>query len=142
MTCGDRIRQFRTQKKISVSRLARELDVSAETVESWENGTAVPEPAKMIVLAAVLGTSADYLEKGEDAPRGTSRGPKLSGFFFTAALALYFVGYSSGEFSEMLVLGGTPLLYYGTSSLAIMILIGVVGFAFLGVSSALKARKR
>ena len=142
MTCGDRIRHLRTRKKISVSRLARELDVTAETVESWENGTVIPEPGKMIVLAAILGTSADFLEKGEESPRDGARGPKLSGIFFTAALVLYFVGYSTGEFSEMLVLGSTPLLHYGTSSLAIMILIGVAAFVFLGVSSAFVAHKK
>ena len=79
MHCGDRIRQLRERKKLSVKGLANEVGVSVEVLESWESGTSLPEPGKLLVLAAILGTSAEYLDKGTEPKKQSAQSKPKSG---------------------------------------------------------------
>ena len=143
MRCGDRIRQLRERKKISVKALANEVGVSVEVLESWESGTSLPEPGKLLVLAAILGTSAEYLDKGTEPKKRSVQSKAKSGrFCFTAAIVLYFIGFAMGEFSETVLIGGTPLFYYGTSPVAIALLSAAAILLVGGIIGAFISRKR
>lgn len=143
MHCGDRIRQLRERKKLSVKGLANEVGVSVEVLESWESGTSLPEPGKLLVLAAILGTSAEYLDKGTEPKKQSAQSkPKSGRLSFTAAIILYFIGFSLGEFPQTVLIGGTPLFYYGTSPVAVVLLSAAALLLALGIIGAIRSRKR
>ena len=143
MNCGERIRKLRESKNMSVKSLAREAGVTAETVESWESGTSLPETGKLLVLAAILGTSAEYLDKGtEPSAKKDTKTKSKSRLLFSTAMILYFAGYLMGLFPQSIVLGGTPLFYYGTSPVALLLLVSTLIAVILGVVSGFHGKNR
>ena len=72
MNLGERIYQFRTEKKLSQADLADELDVSRQSISKWETNGSVPELDKLIKLSEVFGISLDELildkKQSEPAP--------------------------------------------------------------------------
>ncbi len=58
---GDRIREFRSERGWSQDRLVKELfsvegvDVTRQTVSSWENGLTSPDGNQIAALARLLG---------------------------------------------------------------------------------------
>ena len=144
MHCGERIQKLRIAKHLSVKGLAKEAGIEEAILESWEDGTSLPDPGKLLVLAAILGTSAEYLDKGVETKRENRHESKSkSGMgLFVAAMILYFAGYSIGEFTDAVTIGGTPLFYYGTSPVALALLIGAVLLVVLGVVRGFIHRKR
>lgn len=60
-----RLQKIRNEKHFSVDNLAAALSVNPTTVESWENGTALPDVMQLAGLSSVLNVSADFLLKGK-----------------------------------------------------------------------------
>jgi len=71
MKFGERLQQLRKKKGITQMQLAERLDVSFQTVSSWECGEYFPNMGKLPRLAQELGVSADYL-LGDETPAGHS----------------------------------------------------------------------
>lgn len=57
----DRIRELREKRNVTQVRLGTELEVSQETISTYENGKAEPRLDKLIKIANFLNTSTDYL---------------------------------------------------------------------------------
>lgn len=64
MSIGERIADLRKEKNISQLQLARLMEVSRQAVSKWENDQSAPDTLKLIQLADVLGTDAEYLATG------------------------------------------------------------------------------
>lgn len=64
----DRLRELRTRKKLSQEGLADLIGVRGQQVWRYEKGTQTPTAEIITKLAAVLGTSADYLLGISDDP--------------------------------------------------------------------------
>jgi len=61
---GKRIRRWRKRCRLSVTEVAKLLDVSVQAVSNWENGYTPPSPASIKMLAMVFGISSQALEMG------------------------------------------------------------------------------
>ena len=64
-TLGQRLKVARAERKYSITRLARELDVDPRTVARWQADEAMPSVVRLGQIAAVLGKSASYFLDGE-----------------------------------------------------------------------------
>lgn len=64
MSIGERISDLRKEKNISQLQLARLMKVSRQAVSKWENDQTAPDTMKLIQLADVLDTDAEYLATG------------------------------------------------------------------------------
>lgn len=64
MTIGERISSLRKERNLSQVQLARLLDVTRQAVSKWENDLSAPDTIKLIQLADVLDTDAEYLATG------------------------------------------------------------------------------
>jgi len=58
---GARLSELLRTKNISQATLARRLNVSPQEVWHWCQGHAVPDALKLVELAALLGTSVEFL---------------------------------------------------------------------------------
>lgn len=58
---GEKIRELRTSKGLSVSGLARELDVSRQSVINWEKGKSVPSPELLYSLCNFFNIGIEQL---------------------------------------------------------------------------------
>jgi transcriptional regulator with XRE-family HTH domain len=67
---GERIRQARLSKNLSLDQLAGMLDVTRDQAQKWEAGRATPPAARRSDIAAMLGVTRAWLD-GD----GTSGGP-------------------------------------------------------------------
>lgn len=72
MELAQRIQAMRRKLGISQEELAARTGVSRQAVSKWETGQAVPEVDKLVLLSQALGTTTDYLLKGEQ-PAGQPR---------------------------------------------------------------------
>ena len=66
---GQRLRALRKQKNLTQKQLAELIGVKNSIISFYEIGDRFPSPEVIIKLAAVLGTSTDYLlgvEKGRN----------------------------------------------------------------------------
>ena len=61
MLIGKRIKDLRTQRKLSQQELGDLLGVTKVSVCGYENGTRIPNLEKLVRLAEVLETTTDYL---------------------------------------------------------------------------------
>lgn len=66
MMIGDRIKQLRTDSKMTQPELAEKLDVTRSTVAAYENNTRQPSFSILIRLAHIFHVSTDYLLLGND----------------------------------------------------------------------------
>ena len=64
MLIGERIRKLRVTHNMSMSDLAREVDVSPASVNNWENHGAFPRQEKIGLLASIFSVSEEYLVDG------------------------------------------------------------------------------
>ncbi|MGI6166711.1 MAG: helix-turn-helix transcriptional regulator [Eubacteriales bacterium] len=64
---GEKIRQLREKREMSVERVARMLEVKPATVIVWESGRELPNPAELDLLAKLFGVTVEELS-------GTARG--------------------------------------------------------------------
>ena len=69
----DRLKNLRNSRRLSQKDFAQALDVSQQTVASWENGRTEPSNAALTAIADYFNVSADYL-----LGRDTSTAPSLS----------------------------------------------------------------
>lgn len=60
---SDKIYELRRKSGLSQEQLAEKLDVSRQAVSKWENGTAVPESDKLVVMSDFFHVTTDYLLK-------------------------------------------------------------------------------
>ena len=65
MILADKILTLRKQSGWSQEELARQLDVTRQSVSKWEGAQAVPDLEKILQLARLFGVSTDYLLKDE-----------------------------------------------------------------------------
>ena len=65
MNLGERIYQYRMNKKLSQGDLAELLNVSRQSISKWENNTATPDLDKIVKMSEIFGVSLDELIKGE-----------------------------------------------------------------------------
>ena len=56
-----RLKELRASRKWTQSDLAKKLNVSQQTIGSWEVGRAEPNSDALAKIAALFGTSVDYL---------------------------------------------------------------------------------
>lgn len=61
MFFGEKIYNLRRKNKISQESFAELFNVSRQAVQKWENGTSLPETAKVVEIAKHFGVSIDYL---------------------------------------------------------------------------------
>ena len=58
---ADRIKMLRTTQNMSQIQLARKLNISRTSVNSWELGISRPTAVYLVELSKVFGVSTDYL---------------------------------------------------------------------------------
>lgn len=58
---AEKIKSLREARKITQSELARQLGITRNGVNSWEQGLSTPSPASIVELAKFFGVSTDYL---------------------------------------------------------------------------------
>lgn len=58
---GQRIKELRTEKKISQAELGKLLSVSQDTVSLWENFKSLPPADIIIELSEIFAVSCDYI---------------------------------------------------------------------------------
>ncbi len=68
MNLGEKIYKLRNLHKMSQEDLAKELNVSRQSISKWENNVSVPELDKLVLLSDVFQMSLDELVRGEDLP--------------------------------------------------------------------------
>lgn len=73
---ANRIRELREARKMSQVRLSIELEVSQETISSYESGKHYPSYATLEKMSDIFGVSIDYLMGRSEATEG--RGVGLS----------------------------------------------------------------
>jgi transcriptional regulator with XRE-family HTH domain len=65
---GEKIRQLREQKDLSLREFAKRLDVSASFVSDIELGRRYPSDKVLVKIAAILGTSVEELQTYDSRP--------------------------------------------------------------------------
>ena len=58
---GKRIKELRTEKKLSQAALAKEIGVSQKAIDYWERGINEPKASYIVALHSFFHVSADYL---------------------------------------------------------------------------------
>ncbi|MBR5311321.1 MAG: helix-turn-helix transcriptional regulator [Clostridia bacterium] len=58
---GQIIRKLRKERNFTQEELAEQLNISAQAVSKWENGTSLPDISQVVPLASVFGVTADVL---------------------------------------------------------------------------------
>ncbi len=61
MNFCDRLKDARKKAKFSQNELAAQLGVTQQAVGKWEGGKSSPDPSTVARIAALLGTTADFL---------------------------------------------------------------------------------
>lgn len=61
-----RLKELRTEKKLSMKQLAEKINATDGAVSNWENDVNEPKISYLVKLAKVFGVSADYLLGLED----------------------------------------------------------------------------
>lgn len=61
-----RLRELRTEKKLSMRQLAEKVNATDGAISNWENDINEPKISNLVKLAKVFGVSADYLLGLED----------------------------------------------------------------------------
>ena len=76
MTLGERICQYRVQRRLSQQEVAEQLEVSRQSVSKWETDGAVPELDKLVKLCELFEVSLDELVQGKTPePRESADNP-------------------------------------------------------------------
>ena len=61
MTFGMRLKQLRTEKKMTQTELGKKLNVTKASVSGYENGTRNPDQESLVKIAEIFNVSTDYL---------------------------------------------------------------------------------
>jgi len=65
-TFSERLKQLRTEKKLTQEDIAKRVNVNRVTYTNWENGKRAPELSKLVELATELNSTVDYLLGNSD----------------------------------------------------------------------------
>ena len=126
MSLGERIVQYRREKRMSQGDLAQALDVSRQSVSKWENDASVPELDKLVKMSRLFGITLDELVSGEAPaspmpPQEPSVQPqsrfsrrKVFGIAFWCFYALIVLALALGGEGLSGMLLGLPFLICGT----------------------------
>jgi len=60
-TMGQTIKRLRKERNLTQEELAGRLNLSAQSISKWENGTSMPDIAQIVPLASVFAVSTDTL---------------------------------------------------------------------------------
>ena len=134
MTLGERICQYRVQRRLSQQEVAEKLEVSRQSVSKWETDGAVPELDKLVKLCELFEVSLDELVQGKPPePKGSAAEPSsppevrivrektpvrfivggvLLGVGLLGSLILFAVGGSAGLLPLPIVLCGVICLVF------------------------------
>ena len=58
---GQTIRKLRRERGLTQEELAEQLNVTAQAVSKWENGTGMPDISQIVPLASIFGVSTDII---------------------------------------------------------------------------------
>lgn len=58
---SERLKQLRNEKHLSQKDLAKEFNMSQQTIAKWENNQSTPNPEMIVKIADFFDTSTDYL---------------------------------------------------------------------------------
>ena len=58
---GKRIKELRTERRISQQALAKAVGVSQKAIDYWERGINEPKASYIVTLCNFFGVTADYL---------------------------------------------------------------------------------
>ncbi len=58
---GERLKELRHEKKLTQQQLAKELNVSGNTIYAWETSKQEPSMAALLTLSTIFNVSLDYL---------------------------------------------------------------------------------
>jgi transcriptional regulator with XRE-family HTH domain len=61
MTFGEILRSLRNERKLSLTKLPKEIGISRQVLSNYENGTVMPNIAPFTTIADYFNVSADYL---------------------------------------------------------------------------------
>ena len=76
MTLGERICQYRIERRLSQQEVAEKLEVSRQSVSKWETDAAVPELDKLVKLCELFGVGLDELVRGEKPREAEAEAPE------------------------------------------------------------------
>lgn len=112
MTLGERICQYRVQRRLSQQEVAEKLEVSRQSVSKWETDGAVPELDKLVKLCELFEVSLDELVRGETPQEPDAEAPERSEKGQETVLTLQMTQ-SRPERSNAQVAAGAVLLAVG-----------------------------
>ena len=112
MTLGERICQYRVQRRLSQQEVAEKLEVSRQSVSKWETDGAVPELDKLVKLCELFEVSLDELVRGEKSQELDAEAPEASEKGQEAVLTVQMTQ-SRPERSNAQVAAGAVLLAVG-----------------------------
>ena len=66
MNIGKRLKDARIESGYTQEQIAEQLDVSRQTISSWENGRTFPDIVSVVSLSDIYDVSLDALIKGDE----------------------------------------------------------------------------
>ena len=66
MNIGKRLKDARIESGYTQEQVAEQLDVSRQTISSWENGRTFPDIVSVVSLSNIYDVSLDALIKGDE----------------------------------------------------------------------------
>ncbi|MBQ5952187.1 MAG: helix-turn-helix transcriptional regulator [Lachnospiraceae bacterium] len=66
MDIASKIRNSRTEARLTQEQAAEHLGVSRQTISNWETGKSYPDIVSVLKMSDIYGVSLDYLLKGEE----------------------------------------------------------------------------
>ncbi|MFJ6967142.1 MAG: helix-turn-helix domain-containing protein [Ligilactobacillus ruminis] len=66
MNIGKRLKDARIESGYTQEQVAEQLDVSRQTISSWENGRTFPDIGSVVSLSDIYDVSLDVLIKGDE----------------------------------------------------------------------------
>lgn len=66
MNIGKRLKDARIESGYTQEQVAEQLDVSRQTISSWENGRTFPDIVSVVSLSDIYDVSLDVLVKGDE----------------------------------------------------------------------------
>ncbi|MGY8637445.1 helix-turn-helix transcriptional regulator [Bradyrhizobium sp. 14AA] len=72
---GSRLKQLREDRSMTITELARRIDVTPPAIWHWEKRGRVPKPATIKAVAKVLNVSSEFLENGVHLVSAELQGP-------------------------------------------------------------------
>lgn len=91
------IRKFRKKAGMSQNDLAEQLNVTRQTVSSWENGKTYPDLDMVVKLSEVLGTDPNHLLYPERSQKKRVEIPHISPAWVLMTMIVMFIGLTYGD---------------------------------------------